>query len=86
MKIFDVDVSAKHIIAEFDDTEYIIHFRDNIRKGVHDVAILKKGRKIDAKIISTYPPFTRCFREVLTIYFPLWIKSKIKEFQHTNNQ
>ena len=43
MEIFDVDVSLKYIGFKMDGHRYTVQFRENKRKGIYDVKVLKDG-------------------------------------------
>ena len=79
MVIFDVDVTAKHIIFEIDGTEYCVCFRDNLWKGVYDVSVQVLHREADVKIKDVYPPLKEVILELWRIYIPSWLKWKIKK-------
>ena len=85
MKIFDVDVSVRYIVFKMDGHEYTVQFRDNKRKGIHDIEISKDGKEQDVEIELTYPPLKAILKELRVVYFPNWFKYKIKKFKRKNN-
>lgn len=76
MKIFRVDTSLKHINFTLDGKEYSIHFRDNVRKGVHDVSVWVDGNESPAHITGKYPPLKKVLVDLWKIHFPLWLRFK----------
>lgn len=85
MKLFDVDISIKHIDFELDGRKYGICFRDSMRKGVYDVSVWVNGNKANVNIKGTYPPLKKVVRELWRIHFPLWMKQKIKGYRQLHN-
>lgn len=86
MKIFGVDISMKWIFFEIDGKKYSVCFRYNLRKGVHDVSIQEDGSKKEANITGTYPPLKQWLPDVWRIWFPIWVKWKIKKLLQSHNQ
>lgn len=86
MKIFDVDVSVRYIIFKMDGHKYCIQFRENKRKGIYDVKVLKDAQWKSVEVELTYPPLKRILKELRRIYIPNWLRGKIKEFQHKYNR
>lgn len=86
MKIFDVDVSVKHIAFELEGKQYWIDFRDNLQKGVHDISIWVNNSKVNAKITGAYPPLKKVFAILWRTDFPCWIKKKIKQYRRLHNR
>lgn len=77
MKLLGTDFSAKYIILEINGKSYIVQFRDNIRKGVHDVKVWSKDGEVKVKVTGTYPPLKEIFVE-LWILLSVWLKRIIK--------
>lgn len=77
MKLLGTDFSAKYIILEINGKSYIVQFRDNIRKGVHDVKVWSKNGKVNVKITGTYPPLKKILVE-WWILLSVWLKRIIK--------
>ena len=86
MKVFNVDISAKHIYFELGEKKYSICFRDNMRKGVYDISVWVDGEKTNAQILGAYPPLKEVIKELWRIHFPWWLKSKIMKFLQLHNQ
>lgn len=55
MKYLGVDYSMKYIIFELDGRQYTVQFRDKFIRGTYNISVLKKGREVNAKIVSAYP-------------------------------
>lgn len=77
MKLLGTDFSVKYIILEMDGKSYIVQFRDNLRKGVHDVKVWSKDGEVKVKIIGTYPPWKKVIVE-WWILLSVWLKRIIK--------
>lgn len=74
MKLFGIELSEKHIFFELDGKQYSVHFKDNLRKGVHDVSIWDERGITNAKVVGTYPPLKFLLKEIWRIYLPLWLR------------
>lgn len=81
MEIFDVDVSAKHIMFNLNGKEYLIGFRISKIKGIYDVFVLENGNEVDAEITNVYPPLKYVMRDLLKIHFCCWLKGVIWKFR-----
>lgn len=86
MEIFDVDVSLKYIGFKIDGHRYTVQFRENKRKGIYDVKVLKDAQWKSVEVELTYPPLKRILKELKRIYIPNRLRGKIKEFQHKYNR
>lgn len=76
MKLFGVDVSAKHIFFEMDGKSYSIHLRDSIRKGIWDVSVWDESGKKKIRLEGAYTPLKTVIREMWRIHIPLWFREK----------
>ena len=82
MKIFDVDVSVKYISFNLNGEKYLVQFRYNLIKGVHDVSVLDSHGETNAKITTVYPPLISVLYDLWRIEFPLWVKFKLRRLRH----
>lgn len=86
IKIFGVDVFAKHISFEMEGRQFSILFRDNPWKGVHDISIWTDNGEADVKIIGKYPPLKDVVSELWQVHFPLWVKRKVRRCRQLRNR
>lgn len=86
MKIFDVDVSAKHLNFKLEGKQYSLYFRDDLLNGVHDISVWVDNKESNAEVTGAYPPLRIAIAEIWRIYAPLWFKRKIKLYRQLHNR
>ena len=87
MKLFNIDVSLKYVLFKLDGEDYIVQFRSSWRKGIYDILIYKNGKEAkDVEITGAYPPLRQIIYDAGRIWFPIWVKSKIRELRRLRNR
>lgn len=83
MKKPNIDISLKYIVFKLDGRTYLIHFRENFKKGIYDVNVWVEDRdknsleRTDAKVELTYPPQKVVIKHVLWERLPRWLATKL---------
>jgi hypothetical protein len=86
VKLFGTDMTVKWIIFTFEGHEYLVQFRDNLFRGVHEVTIFIDGGdpKKAAKVESVYPPLSYILKEIWQVYIPYWLHGIKRRRQQRN--
>lgn len=67
----------KYIIGHTEDREYMVEFDYSLLKGIRNVVVREGKERKDLIVEGAYPPLHEIIYQIVRIYLPSWIKSKL---------